>query len=52
MGEVFSRAEGFRTIGQLVPPVAFHVVFSLAGMWFLVQAKKRRVRPADVVAQG
>jgi hypothetical protein len=42
MGEVFSRAVGFRSVTEMLPAVAFHVVFCVAGMSCLVQARRRR----------
>jgi hypothetical protein len=50
MGEVFSRAQGFRTLGEMAPALAFHFVFCLAGMSCFVQvARRKAARPAPTV---
>jgi hypothetical protein len=42
MGEVFSQAEGFRSLGTMAGALGFHAVFSAAGMSCFAQAGKRR----------
>ena len=37
---VATDVEGFRTLGELVVPIAIHAVLSSAGMQMLVSAKK------------
>ena len=51
MGEVFSRAEGFRSLGQMAGALAFHAVFTAAGMSCFVQARKRREAKKPQMAQ-
>jgi hypothetical protein len=52
MGEVFSRAAGFRSVTEMLPAVAFHVVFSVAGMSCLVQTRRRKQTAAASQAVG
>jgi hypothetical protein len=45
MGEVISQAEGFTTIGELVPGLAFHALITALGTSMLAKAVGPRPAP-------
>ncbi|HSJ56327.1 MAG TPA: hypothetical protein VLC95_04050 [Anaerolineae bacterium] len=50
MGAVFSQMDGFTSIGELVPGLAFHAFVTALGTSMLAKAVGRRAAGAEVLA--
>jgi hypothetical protein len=42
MGGVFSHKEGFTTVVQVLPPLAFHAVISALGLFCIVRSLPKK----------
>jgi len=49
MGAVFSQAEGFTTIGELIPGLAFHAFSTVLGTSMLAKAVGKHIAETGVV---